>query len=690
VRPGDRQLFALDHAIAPDDQRALVELVRAAGAGAGGGQLRLSITTPDPAAIPAAGRRWLDEHRARGYTLDRWAYFARLDRTLPWTWRTGPAADLVGRVLDPVRPLFRRITRVTAIVQEPGEEIEARRDLVPGTHYALVAPDRWQAGAVVQRYVGERWLDRVRPIDSIDHADNQHLCLRIPISERPGDAGLPFVVVGGTKYHYSSRGHLFFVDETVLHGADPVPFWRGVVIASGLLDPAALATVARRPVEVRRATPPAPDPTRAAIERTLHAVTAASVQTPRAIIAQLRGLDLRALPETDAVERIVALLCREAPDQGWREVARLELPAHHAYERDIHAAATHREGNVRRTWLSGPHHLCHAVLYMIYLYNRDHGATRASLRRLFTVDKPHPYPRALLAYLLRDTLGVPRDELIRLEQRLNDPAAWAPYLRELFARDRIEAWLRDLPNPLKFYSSFTNTVIGKYDWITRARKSGMQQVPEADAYYDLGGGHATPYISRLLGRPFVCVDLSNPFLPADTDLIIRKQDRSSALGDGVVPMTEAEQAAYVAELARTPWQRFDVFTDRFDASHDRYLITSFGFVTSTPRDFDAAVPRSVRGSRLEPLTISYHAVLRVLELVRLGKTVDLFTYQRATSTRPAMLTCRLRFVGGRLAAAWATGSNAPNAKPHARFDAELRAGVADLVDPERSPYRALG
>jgi hypothetical protein len=39
---------------------------------------------------------------------------------------------------------------------------------------------------------------------------------------------------------------------------------------------------------------------------------------------------------------------------------------------------------------------------------------------------------------------------------------------------------------------------------------------------------------------------------------------------------------------------------------------------------------------------------------------------------------------------WATGTNAPSAKPHARFDAQLRAGIADLLDPERSTYATLG
>jgi hypothetical protein len=690
VRPDIRHLFALDHAIAPADQRALVDLARKDGVGLGTAQLRLALASPDPDAIPEVGRRWLAEHRAQGHSLQRWGFFARLDRTMPWRWREGPATEIVRRVLAPVLPLFEKLTRVSVNVQRPGKAIKPRRDLVPGASYALVTADRWRAGQVVQRYTGEPWLGRVRPIDSASHADNQYLCLRIPISENPDDPGLPFVVVGGARYYYASRGRLYFVDETLPHGADPVAVWRGVVVASGILDPAALADVVRRPVEVRRATTPAADAARAAIERAMQAVSAASARTPRAILAELRGVDLRAIPEAEATERVLALLAREAPDRGWRDVSRLELPERHAYERDIRAAATRREAHIRRTWLSGPHWLCHAVLYMLYLYNRDYGATRASLTRLFAMDQPHPYPRALLGYLLRDLLGVGRDELIRLEQRLNDPAAWAPYLCELFARDRIDGWLRGLVRPVKFYSTNTNTVIGKYDWITRSQKSGMTEPPEADVYYDLGGGHATPDISRLLGRPFVCVDLTSPFLPADTDLIIRRSQWPSELGDGVVPMTEAEQAAYVAELARTPWQRFDVFTDRFDPSFDRYLITSFGFVTSTPRDYSAAVPRSVRGSQLEPLTISYYAVLRVIQLVQLGKTVDLFTYQRATSRRPALLTCRLRFANGRLTAMWATGTNVPSTKPHARFDAELRAGIADLLDPECSTYATLG
>jgi len=58
--------------------------------------------------------------------------------------------------------------------------------------------------------------------------------------------------------------------------------------------------------------------------------------------------------------------------------------------------------------------------------------------------------------------------------------------------------------------------------------------------------------------------------------------------------------------------------------------------------------REVMTARLGTIATSVYAIMRVMELVALGKSVDLFTIQRATSRMFRYKTCLLQWRGGRL------------------------------------------
>jgi hypothetical protein len=257
---GERYLFAVDHAIDPDDQAALVTIIRREGTPFRGLYPEArpmwkwrGLAEPDPAAIPDGARAWFAAQERGGPSLARWGYYARLDRDLPWIWTDSEASPLVRRLLEPVLPLYRRLTKVNVVLQVPGEPVPSHRDLVYGNTYRLESPYHWRSGPSALVYEGEPWVPHTAPISSVSHEENGYLCLKIPLSERPDDAGNPYVELRGERHYYTSRNRFFFLNEVeMLHGAEPTSFWRGVVFVNGILDMDAVRHAPKRPVKILR------------------------------------------------------------------------------------------------------------------------------------------------------------------------------------------------------------------------------------------------------------------------------------------------------------------------------------------------------------------------------------------------------------------------------------------------------
>lgn len=261
----DPRLFALDARVPPEVSSRLVALARRDGERSGGvfapesapAWTWLTLRRPAESSVPGSARAALAPlPPARRET---WAYFSRLDHGLEWEWVPGEASELVRELLAPLSRLG-RVTRVKAILPLPGARVPAHRDLIPGNEYdGLADAFSIAQGARRLRYQGVTWLPPAPATQA--HRAAGYLSLKIPISERPGDAGRPFVIMDGRRRHYSSRGRLFFLNECeIFHGADPVDFWRGVVFVSGFWDPVELARVPRLPVDFLADEPAGPPP----------------------------------------------------------------------------------------------------------------------------------------------------------------------------------------------------------------------------------------------------------------------------------------------------------------------------------------------------------------------------------------------------------------------------------------------
>lgn len=282
-------------------------------------------------------------------------------------------------------------------------------------------------------------------------------------------------------------------------------------------------------------------------------------------------------------------------------------------------------------------------LYALFLYNCDYGRSRAILEHMLTGEKSAPpYLKLALLNILHQSVGLGHDELHRLTAGPFEQLA--PFVNRLFHDDAVFDWFARKHQPLRFYGGGTNTVIGMYDELFADPEVGAEHLDRsAERYIDLGGGFNTSEIERLVGRPFVSADVATPRL-ADYDEELIMLDARVA---NVPVATQAARREFLARQDRVVHLPFDVFQDHFATDASSYTIVSAGFMTSTLTP-GSSETRSVKGARLGTVSTSVHAILRVLELVALGKSVDLFTIQRATSRVYLYKTCLLQWRDGKL------------------------------------------
>ena len=252
-----RYLFSIPARIEPQHHQEILGCALALGSRKGGLEgsaapcwAALPVTDVATSSIPPGVQAWLEQNPDNRVT---WTYLSRLDPDLEWRWLDHEASHLLRRLLEPWQGLFRKITRVKIFVQLPGQRIEPHRDLVAGHRYEhMMDPESAAPGPVPAVYLGRAWMADLLPgPERTIHHEQGYLSLKIPISERPGDPGRPYVVAGPERVVFSSDDHLYFMNEyEVLHGAEVAEFHRGVVFVDGIHAPEAMRAVERQPVRV--------------------------------------------------------------------------------------------------------------------------------------------------------------------------------------------------------------------------------------------------------------------------------------------------------------------------------------------------------------------------------------------------------------------------------------------------------
>lgn len=285
-------------------------------------------------------------------------------------------------------------------------------------------------------------------------------------------------------------------------------------------------------------------------------------------------------------------------------------------------------------------------LYALFLYNADYGRSRAILEHILTGEEyAPPYLKLVLLNILHQSVGLSHDQLHELTAGRFDQLA--PWVNRIFHDDAVFGWLRRKKRSIRFYGGVTNTVLGLYDGFFANPEVGTEHINRsAERYYDLGGGFNTSEIERLVGRAFVSADLATPRLAEYDEELIMLDVRTDESGPVA---NEAARREFLARQERVEHLPFDVFEQQFPTDADSYTIVSTGFMTSNLRPTPGRAQKDIIEARLGTISTSMHAILRVMELVALGKSVDLFTIQRATSRVFHYKTCLLQWRDGRLA-----------------------------------------
>jgi hypothetical protein len=228
------------------------------------------------------------------------------------------------------------------------------------------------------------------------------------------------------------------------------------------------------------------------------------------------------------------------------------------------------------------------------------------------------------------------DKLVRSVARIAGRTDWYDDPRTMFDGSFFEQ-LRTLKAKgvhFKELSGLTHTYLDRYEWAfaePASRRNGFADIAEEayDVGYDLGGGFATQYLASRFKHDLICLDLFDPRTRAPHEhQHVRKQYANIGLEhdpDG------------------TPFVPFDVYRNDYPLDFTRYLITSFGFLGSTPGDIAGG-----RQSNSEPFSFStiYAAASGICRLIAAGKEVTLAVYGRPSSTRFANLCYSLWFKNG--------------------------------------------
>jgi hypothetical protein len=178
-------------------------------------------------------------------------YFLRLVPGIEWEWSDAPIGAMVRELLSPALHLYARLTRIKVFLQMAGEAIPPHRDLAAGNTYdGMLTATSVESGPHRLTYAGDAQVAAAWSApDSDVHRAQGYLALKIPLSERPGEHGRPYVEVGGRRTYYDPGDGMYFLNECeMLHGADPVPYRRGVIFVDGMLDMARVNALVRTPV----------------------------------------------------------------------------------------------------------------------------------------------------------------------------------------------------------------------------------------------------------------------------------------------------------------------------------------------------------------------------------------------------------------------------------------------------------
>jgi hypothetical protein len=152
-----------------------------------------------------------------------WAH--RLDDSADWEYIETPVTGIVKDLMSNISHLYKKVTRILLLVQNPNEDIPLHTDKVLKNQYDN---ELFQPGPT-------EYLNKISYSNL--HEQNRYMALKFPLSEIYSDNGKPIVKIDDKIYRYDVSNHLFAINEVQIeHGAIGVEHRRGVIFIDGLID----------------------------------------------------------------------------------------------------------------------------------------------------------------------------------------------------------------------------------------------------------------------------------------------------------------------------------------------------------------------------------------------------------------------------------------------------------------------
>lgn len=337
-----------------------------------------------------------------------------------------------------------------------------------------------------------------------------------------------------------------------------------------------------------------------------------------------------------------------------------------------------------RTWLSGP--LRNFSLFFLYKANCDWLSSRNFLDYLINSNEPAPDLNYLLTNIVIAAYDV-SPELLQDQRSLACQQVFADKLKILLSTDQEWQRVMNLDNiSITDMGGFRNTLLNVY----KEDLEDIEPWQDSDNYWDIGGGHHTPWISQRWNRPFTSLDIQAPSNYEDVTFrqVVDSDKAETRFTGKLQNLSGLELAAYKHKLNKQPWQYYDVFEHQLPAS-PRTTVVSTGFISSTMTDLNwekhwpHQFPNTNKvsappGPRMKALSLI--AILGCVQLAHQGLDLELITVSRPSVYATARRVVQLRWQQGKL--------TMNHSKPH-NIDSNKHIGIVQMTRDVKEKRRSI-
>ncbi len=300
-----------------------------------------------------------------------------------------------------------------------------------------------------------------------------------------------------------------------------------------------------------------------------------------------------------------------------------------------------------RIWLSIGS-LRQRTVYLLYLANINYGASRFFLEFLASSKQPIPDLEYFLNNIISLFLGqCPSPKIEKLFSNnldhVSDPGATT--LRNFLEnQQQLSNYLSDEKVNIPVMGGWRNVLLGAHE----GEFENFMPWDDSEEYFDLGGGHHTPWLSREVSKPITTLDIVQP-----NDLNYIKLRKFEYKPDGQrypIDLKDHELEEYLKKLNQQKHLFFNVLADEFPF-RKKLTIFSTGFLTSTmplPQD----LVQSYKELKLNPMRqarcFNTAGLVKCLRLVKQGADLELITASRPSAYPMLNRIVQLRWVNGSL------------------------------------------